>query len=465
MIVRSPCQSVSCRICQPDAVNQRDRIKRSVYVAHPHKNLATTFLRPVLPVGNVGRIATGNPGILQLKSFDKSGVTLVKNERAAAAKEKYSASMRDIVGMSTGKVARQQIARWPGYCVSPLHKLDGFAADCGVASVYYKDESERFGLKSFKALGGSYAVAQQLLRIIEHTTGTRANMDDLFSRRFDDVVSGVTVATATDGNHGRSVAWGAQLFGCHCVIYIHADVSRYREEKMAEFGAEVRRISGNYDDSLREAAKAALQHDWIIVSDNSYEGYLEIPKHVTAGYTVMLSEAVSQLDGKIPSHVFVQGGCGGLASSVCGYFWDLWADRRPGIIVVEPEQANCLQLSALQGEMVVVGGRLETMMAGLACGEVSPLAWEILRSGANDFITLPEKYVPLAMRTMASGVREDPPIEAGESAVAGVGALLALADDGAARDALGLTQESSVLVFGTEGATDPDLYKKIIGEE
>lgn len=373
--------------------------------------------------------------------------------------------MRDIVGIASGRVAEQQIARWPGYRISPLHKLDGFAADCGVAAVFYKDESERFGLKSFKALGGSYAVAQQLLRVIEHTTGKRANMDDLFRRRFDNVVSGVTVATATDGNHGRSVAWGAQLFGCQCVIYIHADVSRYREEKMAEYGADVRRISGNYDDSLKEAAKAALQHDWIIVSDNSYEGYLEIPKHVTAGYTVMLSEAVSQLNGSIPSHVFVQGGCGGLASSVCGYFWDLWLDKRPRIIVVEPEQANCLQMSALQGEMVVVGGRLETMMAGLACGEVSPLAWEILSSGANDFITLPEKFVPLAMRTLAKGAHEDPSIEAGESAVAGVGALLALANDSDGRGALGLTQKSTVLVFGTEGATDPELYKKLIGDE
>lgn len=394
-------------------------------------------------------------------SFTTSGLTLVHNDNAVVSSD-YSQTMRDIVSVETGRIAQRQIACWPGYRVSPLHRLDGFAADCKIADVYYKDESERFGLKSFKALGGAYAVAQQLLHVISQQTGQRPKMNELFGHRFDEVVSGVTVATATDGNHGRSVAWGAQQFGCHCVIYIHADVSRSREQTMAKLGADVRRISGNYDDSLKEAAKAALQHDWIIVSDNSYEGYLDIPRDVMAGYTVMLGEAVRQLEGKVPSHVFVQGGCGGLAASVCGYFWDLWLEKRPRIIVVEPEQANCLQLSALRGEMVIVEGKLETLMAGLACGEVSPLAWEILSQGANDFITLPEKYVAKAMRAMANGRGRDPCIEAGESAVAGVGALLALADDKTARDALGLTSNSTVLVFGTEGATDPELYKKIV---
>lgn len=398
---------------------------------------------------------------MSLTKFENSGITHIHNKLAGADND-YTDDMRNVVSLAAGKSAQEDIARWPGYETSPLHRLDGFASRCNVGQVLYKDESERFGLKSFKALGGSYAVAKQLLQNIALEVDEVPTMDDLFSRKYADIVNTITVATATDGNHGRAVAWGAQLFGCRCVIYIHADVSEFREQKMASYGADVRRIDGNYDDSVREADKAAAANDWIIVSDNSYEGYMEIPKYVTAGYTAMLGEIVTQLAGKIPSHVFVQGGCGGLASSVCGYFWDLWGEKRPRLIVVEPEQANCLQLSALEGELVVVEGKLETLMAGLACGEVSPLAWEILRTGADDFVTLPEKYVACAMRVMAKGESDDPCVEAGESAVAGVGMLLALAGDDVARDALCLNDASSVLLLGTEGATDPELYEKLI---
>jgi diaminopropionate ammonia-lyase len=231
---------------------------------------------------------------------------------------------------------------------------------------------------------------------------------------------------------------------------------------MADLGATVIRVSGNYDNSVREVAAAASENEWIVVSDNSYPGYVEIPKDVVAGYTVMLSEVVNQLDGHIPTHVFIQGGCGGLAATVCGYFWERWGEKRPRLIIVEPEQANCLQRSALAGKMTVVEGKLDTMMAGLACGEVSLLAWDILASGADDFLTLPEQLVPLSMRMLARGEKGDASVEAGESAVAGVGALVALADDREARAALGITPDSSVLVFGTEGATDQELYERLI---
>lgn len=370
--------------------------------------------------------------------------------------------MQNVLSLHSGKSAQQAISKWPGYEISPLRKLAGFAQQCGVGSVYYKDESDRFGLKSFKALGGSYAVACQLLVEIKKQTGGQPSMDDLFSGVYAEHVSEITVATATDGNHGRSVAWGAKMFGCQCVIYIHAEVSEGREQAMAKYGADVRRIDGNYDDSVKVVAEEAEHNHWIIISDNSYPGYLEIPKFVTAGYAVMLGEAVEQLNGHIPSHVFIQGGCGGLASAVCGYFWDLWGEKRPRLIIVEPVNANCLQLSALHGKMMVVGGALETLMAGLSCGEVSQIAWEILATGADDFITLPERFVPLAMQAMARGCGDDPSIEAGESAVAGVGALLALANDDPARAALGICADSSVLVFGTEGATDPALYQQLI---
>ena len=398
---------------------------------------------------------------MSIAIFEKSGVSHVHNSLAHPS-NRYTTEMQSILSLHSGENAQDAISKWPGYEASPLHQLRGFAQRSRVGNVYYKDESERFGLKSFKALGGSYAVACQLLVEIEKQTGSQASMEDLFSGKYAELVSNITVATATDGNHGRSVAWGAEMFGCPCVIYIHAEVSNGREQAMAKFGADVRRIDGNYDDSVKVVAQEAERNNWIIISDNSYPGYLDIPKFVTAGYTVMLGEVVEQLSGHIPSHIFIQGGCGGLASAVCGYFWELWGEKRPRLIVVEPANANCLQLSALHGKMMVVDGALETLMAGLSCGEVSQIAWEILATGADDFITLPERFVPLAMQAMANGIEGDPRIEAGESAVAGVGALLALADDNEARGVLNFGEESSVLVFGTEGATDPELYEQLI---
>ena len=399
---------------------------------------------------------------MTIHTFEPSGLSHLRNERSNPGST-YTDAMQKIVGLKRSQLALAEISSWPGYRESPLHLLPGFSARCNVRQVYYKDESVRFGLKSFKALGGAYGVARQLIREIRDATGDTPTMDELFRKKYSDIVSEITVATATDGNHGRSVAWGAQLFGCACVLYIHADVSVSREKSMADLGADVIRVSGNYDDSVREVAAAAAKSDWIVISDNSYPGYLEIPKDVMAGYTVMLSETVDQLDGKIPTHVFIQGGCGGLAASVCGYFWERWGEQRPRLIIVEPEQANCLQRSAMAGKMIVVDGKLETLMAGLACGEVSLLAWEILKTGADDFVTLPERMVATSMRMLAQGEGKDPSIEAGESAVAGVGVLRSLSVDLEARKALGITAESSVLLFGTEGATDAELYKKLIG--
>ncbi|MCP4406958.1 MAG: diaminopropionate ammonia-lyase, partial [Gammaproteobacteria bacterium] len=203
----------------------------------------------------------------------------------------------------------------------------------------------------------------------------------------------------------------------------------------------------------------AGKHGRIIVSDTSYPGYKDIPRDVALGYTVMLKEAVEQMQGAIPSHVFIQAGVGGLAAAVCAYFWELWGSRRPRFIVVEPEQANCLQQSAIAGNPVTVEGDLDTLMAGLACGEVSELAWEILNSGANDFMTISEDAVPACMRLLARG---NPAIEAGESAVAGIASVIAARDDAELSEQLGLDDNSIIFVIGTEGATDPEVYNKLM---
>lgn len=374
----------------------------------------------------------------------------------------YSAEQKNILSVANSISAIADIKTWPAYAETPLHSLSQLASDIGVGSIFYKDESQRFGLKSFKALGGAYAVACQLQQTLANKLGTRPSVDELLDGSLKGELAQITISCATDGNHGRSVAWGAQMFGCGCVIYIHKDVSEGRKQAMQAFGAEVVRITGNYDESVRLADSEAKAHGRIIVSDTSYEGYMEIPKDVALGYTVMLAEIVEQLETKIPTHIFIQGGVGGLASAVTGYFWDLWGDKRPRIIIVEPEQANCLQLSAKAGKPIVVDGDLETLMAGLACGEVSALAWEILKNGADDFLTLSEDTIAPTMQMLANSFDGLPSIEAGESAVPGLAAAMLASQDKNLAASLGLTDQSQVLVIGTEGATDPELYQQLV---
>lgn len=382
---------------------------------------------------------------------------------AAAREKEYSSALREIISVAKAKQVIADIKSWPAYSPTPLHKLNHLAKNSGLAAIWYKDESQRFGLKSFKALGGAYAVACQLQNIVEARCGERPNTRDLLDGNYKELLAEIVISCATDGNHGRSVAWGAQLFGAQCVIYIHRDVSKGRQQAIEAFGAEVIRIDGNYDASVREADREAKKHGRLIVSDTSYKGYMEIPKDVALGYTVMISEIVDQLAGEIPSHVFIQGGVGGLASAVAGYFWDLWGERRPRLIVVEPIEANCLQRSAQAGKPVAVNGELNTLMAGLACGEVSTLAWEILACGGDDFMTLSEGAVAQTMRHLAAGYESDPAIEAGESAVPGLAAAVIACQSEYFSAALGLCAQSKVLVFGTEGATDPELYQKLVG--
>jgi len=382
--------------------------------------------------------------------------------RRAHREKPYPAELREIASLEKSKKAFDEISRWPGYRPTPLYRLDALANDIGVAGIFYKDESQRFQLKSFKALGGAYAVARQLQLQIEQATGKAASIGDLLEKQYASIVDDIVVSCATDGNHGRSVAWGCQMFGCSCVIYIHRDVSAGRKQAMEKYGAKVIRVDGNYDDSVKQADADARKYGRIIVSDTSYPGYMDIPRDVAIGYTVMLAEAVEQMQGAIPTHVFIQAGVGGLAASVCAYFWELWGERRPRFIVVEPEQANCLQQSAASGEPVAVEGDLETLMAGLSCGEVSLLAWDILEPGADDFMTLGESAVAPCMRLLAAN---DPSIEAGESAVAGLGAAIVASQDQDMAAQLELDQSSLIFVIGTEGATDPELYHQLVQGE
>lgn len=368
--------------------------------------------------------------------------------------------------------ARDVISGWSGYAPTPLHDLAGLAAHFGIGALYYKDESERFGLGSFKALGGAHAVLRLLQRELGITSevaaatapgGAAAAAGVGVSERIAGAEE-LTVVTATAGNHGRSVAWGAERFGCRCLIYMHAGVSEARAEAVRAFGAEVVRVDGDYDESVRRAALDARANGWFVVSDTSYEGYEEVPRQVMAGYSVLASEALEQLSGVgVPTHVLLQGGVGGLAAAVLARMWLTLDEERPRFVVIEPERAACLLQSVRRGEPTAVTITQETLMGGLSCGEVSRLAWPILAAGAEDFLTLPDSVVAPAMRLLADGAFGDAPIVAGESAVPGICVLLAAHDDPALREALELSSSSRVLVIGSEGATDAAMYRSLVG--
>ncbi len=354
------------------------------------------------------------------------------------------ASVRAAIRPEGFDAAMAEVGHWPGYAPTPLVNLPRLAADLGLGELSYKDESKRFGLGSFKALGGAYAVAR--LSAAARAAGGGP----------------LTVATATDGNHGRSVAWGARTFGCEAVIYVHETVSAARAEAIAAFGARVVRTPGNYDEAVRRAAADAAKFGWTVVSDTSYDDYVSVPRQVMHGYGVMVLEALDQLEAP-PTHVFLQAGVGALAAAVLTCLWDRLGASTPRIVVVEPDRAACLFESAVAGRPVVVDGALDTIMAGLACGEVSTLAWTALSAGADAFMTVSDADAECAMRRLAGPRGDDPPVVAGESAVAGLCGLKCAMEQPAWRDALGLSGGSRVLLFGTEGATDPSLYGKIVG--
>jgi diaminopropionate ammonia-lyase len=386
--------------------------------------------------------------------------TLFENPRATRAADYAEDGRGEILGLAALAVAKDEIGSWPGFAPTPLCALSGLARATGIGSIFYKDEASRFGLGSFKALGGAYAV----FRLLRQQIGSAVSAADLASGLYADRLAGITVTCATDGNHGRSVAWGARTFGCACKIYVHETVSQRRCDAIAAYGAEIRRVAGTYDDAVRQAAGEAAAQGWHVVSDTSYEGYTDIPRDVMQGYAVMVDEALRQLpDGILPSHVFVQGGVGGLAAAVCAHLWETLGVRRPRFVVVEPDRADCLYRSAIAGHPVAAEGDLDTVMAGLACGEPSLLAWEILEPGADAFMTVTDGAATESMRLLANGAHGDTPLVAGESAVAGLAGLLLAAGDPDARAQLGLSGDSAVLLFGTEGATDPEIYRRIVG--
>ncbi|MBV9736209.1 MAG: diaminopropionate ammonia-lyase [Acidisphaera sp.] len=367
----------------------------------------------------------------------------------------------ELLSLAHAGAARDALVACPAYAVTPMRDLPDVAARAGVARVLYKDEGGRFGLGSFKGLGGAYAVARLLAAHVRAATGEPASPADLVGGRWRALTADVTVACATDGNHGRSVAAGARRFGARCRIFLHAEVSQGREDAIAAFGADIVRVPGTYDDAVRAAALAAKREGLHLVSDTSWPGYEDVPADVMRGYGVMMLEAGEQLEVP-PTHAFIQGGVGGLAAAVCAHLWEAHGPSGAIVVVVEPERADCLFQSALAGAPRPSSGDLRTIMSGLACGEVSWLAWRVLAAGAHGFMRIADIAAIEGMRTLARPGRGRPGIVAGDSATAGLAGLLIAAADAAMRAALRLDETSRVLLIGSEGATDPLLYAELV---
>ncbi|WP_300514641.1 diaminopropionate ammonia-lyase [Aliiroseovarius sp.] len=351
-----------------------------------------------------------------------------------------------------------EITAWSGYAPTPLVALADLARELGLARIDYKHEGPRFGLGSFKALGGSYAALRVLQRELSDRLGRAVSLEEIRTGALREDCAQITLVSATDGNHGRSLAWGCQMVGAPCRIYIHAEVSEGRASAMRELGAEVIRIDGDYDASVALARDEAEENGWFVVSDTSWEGYTAPPRDVMAGYGVMTREACEGLD-HAPTHVFLQGGVGGLAASVAAALRQNYGDAAPRVVIVEPELAACLYESARQGKATAVSIDEETIMAGLSCGEPSEMAWEILAEEASDFLTIPDCIVAPTVRLLAQG---SPGVEAGESAVAGLAAVIAACKDAGLKAKLGLDASSRVLLIGSEGVTDPAIFAAIM---
>lgn len=382
-----------------------------------------------------------------------------------------------ISNLSNWAAAVQEIQTWPEYEPQPLRSLPRLAENLGLGDIFVKDESNRFGkrLGSFKALGAPYAVYQILAEEVHRQTGVRPSSAELRTSKYHHITQQVTVCVATDGNQGRGLAYGAKVFGCRCVDYIHSHVSPERAKAMMDFGAVVIRIDGEYEASVERAKEDARMNGWHFVSSTSWDDFDDnVPRDFMNAYMVVVKEALSMLPSpEIITHVFVCGGVGSIAAAVFMGFHKRWCELQavaatrglPRFVVVEPNQADCLFRSAKAGEMRPSEGSLQTLMAGLACRGPSPAAWKILDWLASDFVAVPDSLAIDGMRALAEGQHGDIPVVCGESSAATVGVLLNSGSDNdwTLRGRLGLNENSRCVVFALEGATDPNIYKESVG--
>lgn len=367
----------------------------------------------------------------------------------------------ETLGAAGAAAVESQIRQRENYAVTPLHALPALAAELGVGALYVKDEGHRLGLGSFKALGGSYVVVRLVLEEASRHLGRAVDIAELQAPEVRAVAGSMTFSCATDGNHGRSVAQGAQLVGAQAAIFVHSGVSEERIAAIARFGATMIRAEGTYDDSVAEAARVSAEKGWSVVSDTSWPGYERIPGLVMQGYTALVAEALRQMP-EPPTHVFVQVGVGGIAAAVAAHFALVLGEKRPVFVAVDPARAACMFESARAGEPVKAEVGEPTVIAMLDCYEPSLVAWRILSRVADAFMTVEDADAVAVMNRLARPAGHDPVVVAGESGGAGLAGLIVAAADPAIRSKLALDATSRVFVVNTEGATDPARYAELV---
>ena len=330
------------------------------------------------------------------------------------------------------------ISKWENYKPTPLLLLNKLCKELNLNKVFYKDESKRFNLKSFKALGGAYAVEKI----------TKGNKE-------------ITVSTATAGNHGRSVAWGAKRLGLKCKIFISEYVTDARGKAMEELGAEVIKVKGNYEKSLLECIKQSTNNNWQIVQDVAWKDYMVVPKLTMAGYSVMMKEIVDKVDNEKITHIFLQAGVGGMAGAMVAGI-ARYLSNVPKIITIEPDSAACVMESIKSGKIEKINITRESLMGGMSCGEPSLVPWEILKKSVNYCISLPDEDIARTMKLLGNGNFSDEKIIAGENSAPGVISLIASCNDEKIKNKINLDSNSNVLLIGCEGDTDKEMYQKLL---
>ena len=355
--------------------------------------------------------------------------------------EKNNFSKNDILSVLPKQdidVAYKTISSWDNYSPTPLISLNKLSEKLKLNKIFYKDESKRFHLKSFKALGGAYAVEKV----------TKGNKE-------------ITVSTATAGNHGRSVAWGSKKLGLKCKIFISEYVSESRAEAMKNFGADIIRVKGNYENSLNECIKQSNQNNWQIVQDVAWQDYKLVPKLTMAGYSVMMKEISEQINNQQISHVILQAGVGGMAAAMVAGIAS-YLNHVPKIIIVEPESAACVLESIKTGKIEKISIEKESLMGGMSCGEVSLVPWQILKNSVSHCVTVSDDYISKTVKFLANCEFSDEKIIGGECSTPGIISLVGLCNDVKIRKNINLNKDSNVLLFGCEGDADEELYQKLL---
>lgn len=373
--------------------------------------------------------------------------------------------MNNVISKNSTLEAKKFHQSFPGYAPTPLIKLSHLSSYLGVEAIYVKDESKRFGLNAFKGLGATFAMGNYLAKRLGISID-ELPYDRMISDEVREKIGKVIFYAATDGNHGRAVAWTAQQLKQPAVIYMPKGSTQRRLQNILDTGAKGSITELNYDDAVRFAFSEAEKTGGVMIQDTAWSGYEEIPTHIMQGYATLASEAIEQM-GENPTHVFLQAGVGSFAGAIQGYLTALYGDEAPKVIIMEADAADCYYRSAVKasGSIVPVTGDLLTLMAGLACGEPNTISFEIIKNQSKAFVSCPDWVSAYGMRILGNPLTGDEPIVSGESGAVGAGLIACIMREKALakfRERLGLDENSRVLLVSTEGDTDPESYRDIV---